>query len=83
MWGLFVQMAHESAVTVDGDRATAHTTMNEFARSVAGTGHRNFGRYDDLLVRTPDGWRFAERRYRFYYVDQPEVNGTIVALQPA
>jgi len=47
-------------IRVDGDGATARSYF---------TVHSNFGpdhsgTYDDTLVRTPEGWRFAHRRVR-------------------
>jgi len=52
-----------SLIELDGDRATARTSYlvilqaagSSLVPSVAGT-------YMDVLVRTPDGWRFRERR---------------------
>src|SRR5262245_21743414 len=52
-----------SLIALDGDRATARTSYlvvlqaagGGLVPSVAGT-------YEDVLVRTPDGWRFRERR---------------------
>jgi hypothetical protein len=52
-----------SLIRLDGDRATAHTSYlvvlqasgGALVPSVAGT-------YEDVLVRTPAGWRFRERR---------------------
>lgn len=53
------------SVTPDGaDRATSVADFT-FVRRQAGTGPWeivNVGWYDDTLVRTSDGWRFAERR---------------------
>lgn len=47
-------------IAVDGEEATARSYF---------TVHSNFGpdhsgAYDDRLVRTPEGWRFAHRRVR-------------------
>jgi hypothetical protein len=52
-----------SLIRLDGDRATARTSYlvvlqaagGALVPSVAGT-------YEDVLVRTADGWRFRERR---------------------
>lgn len=52
-----------SLIRLEGDRATARTSYlvvlqaagADLVPSVAGT-------YEDALVRTPDGWRFRERR---------------------
>ncbi|HWH29042.1 MAG TPA: nuclear transport factor 2 family protein [Mycobacteriales bacterium] len=60
-----------STVVVDGDRATATTpcfnpmVVNEQQVFFVGLW------YDDVLVRSPDGWRFAERTQRRAYVHEP------------
>jgi 3-phenylpropionate/cinnamic acid dioxygenase small subunit len=50
---------------IDGDRATCRTMMYNpmGAATREGPLHHFFmgGRYDDELVRTPDGWRIAKR----------------------
>jgi 3-phenylpropionate/cinnamic acid dioxygenase small subunit len=52
-------------VTVDGDRATARTMVYNPMGAATREGPLHFffmgGRYDDELVRTPDGWRIAKR----------------------
>lgn len=47
-------------IELDGDRASARSYFTVHAN--AGPDHA--GVYDDKLVRTPDGWRFAHRRVR-------------------
>jgi 3-phenylpropionate/cinnamic acid dioxygenase small subunit len=52
------------AITVDGDKAEARTYIDGLI--MAGdnkTGVNAIGFYDDEIVRTPDGWRIARRRY--------------------
>jgi uncharacterized protein (TIGR02246 family) len=54
-----------TSITLDGDRATAtsYTTVT-FVRPAPDGGHEAVHRglsYDDQLVRTADGWKFAER----------------------
>jgi 3-phenylpropionate/cinnamic acid dioxygenase small subunit len=52
-------------VRVDGDRATSRTMVYNPMGAATREGPLHFfflgGRYDDELVRTPDGWRIAER----------------------
>ena len=64
----FVVMQHIMTnvdIRLDGDRATARTMLvNPMgARTREGPPHVFYlgGRYDDDLVRTPDGWRIARR----------------------
>lgn len=61
-----------STVDLDGDRATASTPC--FNPMVVDEQHVFFVGlwYDDVLVRTADGWRFAERVQRCAYVHDPE-----------
>ena len=49
-------------IDIDGDTATARTSIRETGK-VAGqqAGFEYIGIYADKLVRTPDGWKFAER----------------------
>jgi 3-phenylpropionate/cinnamic acid dioxygenase small subunit len=52
------------AITVDGDKAEARTYIDGLI--MAGdnkTGVNAIGFYDDEIIRTPDGWRIARRRY--------------------
>ena len=52
------------AVQVDGDRAAARSYVDLVAMDAAGeSGLTTAGFYDDELVRTPDGWRIATRRF--------------------
>jgi hypothetical protein len=60
------QFIHNHAVEVDGDRATAVSYLE--AKSVSGgKAYRVVGRYDDVCVRTPDGWRFSSMRFEPYF----------------
>ncbi len=49
-------------VELDGDRAGAHTYCLAFHVRPDGALSTVAVRYDDTLVRTPDGWRIAARR---------------------
>lgn len=64
----FVATSHHNAnvlVTFDGEgRASVSTSLYAWHRAVDGTTPRVWGYYDDTVVRTPDGWRFAERHVR-------------------
>ena len=60
-----------STVRVDGDSARARTAC--FNPMVVDGAHVFFVGlwYDDALVRTPDGWRFAERVQEQAYLHDP------------
>lgn len=59
-------------VNVDGDRA--HCTSYVQATHVADNGHMfvGAGRYDDDLIRTPDGWKIAARVFRRQWGRDPD-----------
>lgn len=76
----FMQQVHASAgytlhrlsnmaITLNGDRAQARTYID--AMIMAGdnkSGVNAIGFYDDEIVRTPDGWRIARRRFTSVYL---------------
>jgi len=69
-WEFFVQMPHAPVVTLEGDGARSTWTMAEHAVSAAeNRSYFNYARYDDRVVRHGGGWRFLERRYEYYYLD--------------
>jgi 3-phenylpropionate/cinnamic acid dioxygenase small subunit len=52
------------------DRATARSYVDALVMGPDGTGGvRAAGTYDDELVRTPDGWRIARRRFTTVLVE--------------
>lgn len=57
-WDVFVQMPGAPVIRVDGDRASSPWTVSEYASNA------------DELARTPDGWRYVTRHYRYYHLDQ-------------
>jgi hypothetical protein len=64
----FAATSHHNAnviVTFDGgDRASVNTSLYAWHRTTQDATPRVWGYYDDVAVRTPDGWRLAERRLR-------------------
>jgi uncharacterized protein (TIGR02246 family) len=53
----------EGDVTVEGERAIGTWTIHETIVDLDGSERERVGRYDDEYRRTPDGWRFASRRF--------------------
>lgn len=54
------------AIVIDpagGPTATGRSFTSEVLETLDGTVSRPVGRYDDRFVRTPDGWRYAARRF--------------------
>ena len=74
-----VQANHAPVVKVQGQRATARSTLQEIVRSKGGGGMMMLGTYHDDLVLCDDGeWRFQERRFRMTYVDMTPLNGQVM-----
>ncbi len=68
--GQFVHATTDDVITIDGDRATHVCTLLVLQPSPeGGTVVTNRGRYEDELVRTSDGWRFARRTGRLGWSD--------------
>lgn len=56
------QMMHSGIVEIDGDRATARWWFSEIKKPVGTDDWLSMiGVYQDEVVRTPEGWRFARR----------------------
>lgn len=57
-------IAHGGLIAVEGDRARARWSTVELGlRRGEPDLHCIFGRYEDELVRLPEGWRFARRTF--------------------
>jgi ketosteroid isomerase-like protein len=54
-------MVQTRVLSIDGDRAKAETMIQETMCAPDGTVIIYFANYDDDLVRTAQGWRFASR----------------------
>jgi uncharacterized protein (TIGR02246 family) len=74
-WQFFVQTTHPGTIHLDGDTATGRAYVAEFGRFQDGSSHLNYSIYHDRYRRTPDGWRFEERRYEVRYVDTSPLPG--------
>lgn len=53
-------------IAVKGDVATVRSLLWQPC-VVDGVAHVAAGRYADLLLRTPQGWRYIEKKVRFHY----------------
>ncbi len=64
MAGHTMHRLSNQAITVDGDKAEARTYIDGLIMAADNkSGVNAIGFYDDEIVRTPDGWRIARRRY--------------------
>jgi ketosteroid isomerase-like protein len=60
-----VQIHSSPTIRLEQDRAIAHSTLFEFGETLDRTARfEETGQYDDVLVKTPQGWRFASRHFR-------------------
>jgi ketosteroid isomerase-like protein len=58
----FVQINAPAIIIVQGDQATARSIIRECGKfSDRDEALEVFGRYEDELVRTADGWKFSRR----------------------
>jgi hypothetical protein len=66
--GAFVATSHHNANVLvafgDLDHASVRTSVYAWHLRADGGTPRVWGYYHDLVVRLPDGWRFAERQLR-------------------
>ena len=63
----FVQVNSPAVITVQGDRASARSIIRECGKFAdRDEALEILGCYDDELVRTDAGWRFARRVFRSY-----------------
>lgn len=65
----FAEVGHVATfveVSVEGDVASGRWTVQERTVDADGNDFAFTADYHDRYVRTPDGWRFAERRLEFH-----------------
>jgi uncharacterized protein (TIGR02246 family) len=76
-----VQACSAGVVDVQGDSARASWSVTEWFR-FSGKDELGscFGMYEDQLVRTAEGWRFARRRFHAFYRGFVPVQGKGYAL---
>lgn len=59
--GKFVHVTTDTIIDIHGDHAHQQATLMLFARGDADAAFARLAYYDDVLVLTIDGWRFASR----------------------
>ena len=82
---LCIQSNHALVIEIQGDRATARSTIQEIARPVGSdAGMMLWGTYYDDIIRDTDGeWRFQRRSFRYTCVDFPlTLSGKIITRFP-
>ena len=76
---LMGHVSADSVVEIDGDRATQKVFVLLYRRE-SDSGENSFfatGHYQDTLIRTPDGWRYAHRRS---FIDRSQLPWSRYAL---
>jgi uncharacterized protein (TIGR02246 family) len=64
-----VQINAPAVISVDGDSAAARSVVRESGKFAGrDEGIEAFGIYVDRLVRTTEGWRFAQRRFELKWL---------------
>jgi len=76
LWDFFVQTTHPGSIQLDGDTATGRAYIQELSRFRDGRTELNYAIYHDRYLRTPDGWKFAERVYKIRYLDDSPLTGS-------
>ena len=76
MWEYAVQNPHPGMIQLDGDTASGRSYVSELGEMRDGRSLVNYGVYHDRYVRTPDGWKFAERTYEVQYLDATPLTGS-------
>jgi ketosteroid isomerase-like protein len=76
------QTVHQGLVEVEGDTARARFQITEWARRESDSRPLQFlGFYDDVCVRTAEGWRFARRSLVPRNLGRPEgLTGRVLPL---
>ena len=79
---LVMQLLHSGVVQLDGDRARARWQVTEFQVLDDGSPRFVAGRYEDELVRRPDGWKFARRTFTARYLGDIALGSAVRPDQP-
>jgi uncharacterized protein (TIGR02246 family) len=69
------QIAHQSLIRIEGDRATGRWTMSELGWPKQGDPSYVLGVYTDAYVRVEGEWKFASRRFDMLYAGAPDLSG--------
>jgi ketosteroid isomerase-like protein len=72
-----IQTPHAVTINLQGDTATARSTIQEVMRGPDGSGMQMWGTYYDDLLRTDAGWRFTRRRYSTFIFEAKPPPGEV------
>ena len=81
---VLVQSNHAAVIEVNGNTATAVSTINEFGLPPGADNTMTlWGTYYDDIVRDRDGeWRFKRRKFRLSWLDMTGPKGQVIAKTP-
>lgn len=71
------QMTHSGTIEIDGDEAWCRWWVSEQSQNNDGKGGEFLGVYQDHIVRTAEGWRFARRLLQGVYLGRKSLEGKI------
>lgn len=76
----FVQLALQGVIDIDGDEATTSCVCHEAARGPGETYYRDHCISSDRLRRSPNGWVFTSRTFRYLWLDTSPFTGQSFSL---
>jgi len=71
------QMTHSGTIEIVGDQAWSRWWVSEQSQSNSGKGGEFLGVYQDRVIRTAEGWRFAQRILQGVYLGRREFEGKV------
>lgn len=71
------QMTHSGTIEIAGDEAWGRWWVSEQSQNTAGIGAEFLGVYQDHIIRTEDGWRFARRVLQGVYLGRRPLEGKV------
>jgi hypothetical protein len=78
----FVQMVHSGVVDITGDRASGRWIVQEVARGPGETYYNNYAIYEDVYQKVDGKWYFAERHYKYMFLNDSSFSGKSFTLTP-
>jgi ketosteroid isomerase-like protein len=81
-YDLVAQTTHSGVVHVMGDVAHARWQVSEMQLPSTGGSVLIIGRYEDELIRLPQGWRFTRRRFTARYHGDSALTDPVLPDRP-
>lgn len=71
------QMTHSGTIEIEGDEAWCRWWVSEQSQNNSGVGGEFLGVYQDHVVRSAEGWRFARRLLQGVYLGRRSFEGKV------